>query len=133
MPSARELVHRALIAVHLVDEQFIQVIHEGKERLLPELLTQGRIARHIREQHRYQLALTRQSPAIGQDFVGQVRREVALEVIELVVERGWMARGGGLPFGALERIKMWCQALAAGAAEARPWPVGAVAGETARF
>jgi len=28
---------------------------------------------------------------------------------------------------------MRCQALTAGTAEARPWPVGAVAGGTARF
>ena len=69
---ARELVHRALIAVHLVDEQFIQVIHEGKERFLPKLLTESRIARHIGEQHRDQLTFTLQPTAIGQDFVRQV-------------------------------------------------------------
>jgi hypothetical protein len=66
---ARELVHRALIAVHLVDEQFIQVIHEGKKRFLPKLLTESCIARHIGKQHRYQLALALQPTAIGQDFV----------------------------------------------------------------
>jgi hypothetical protein len=69
---ARELVHRTFVAVHLVDEQFIQVIHESKERLLPELFTQGRIARNIGEQHRDQLALTLQPTAICQDFVSQV-------------------------------------------------------------
>ena len=41
-------------------------------RFLPELLTQGRIARNIGEQYRYQLALTLQPTAIGQDFVSQV-------------------------------------------------------------
>jgi hypothetical protein len=68
----RQLVHRAFIAMYLVDEQFIQVIHQGKERFLPELLTQGRISRHVGEQHRHLLALTLQPAAIGQDFVSQV-------------------------------------------------------------
>jgi hypothetical protein len=130
---AREFVHRAFVAVHLVNEQLIEFIHEGKQPFLTHLCAQGRVADQISKQHRHQLALAGQPPAIGQDFVGQVCREVALEVIELVVERGRVARRGGLPYGALRRVRTRCQALAAGAAEACPWPVAAVAGGTARF
>src|SRR5439155_27299771 len=69
---ARQLVHRAFIAMYFVDEQFIQVIHQGKERFLPELLTEGCIARDVGEQHRHLLALTLQPATIGKDFVSEV-------------------------------------------------------------
>jgi hypothetical protein len=89
---ARELVHRAFVAVYLVDQQLIEFIHEGKQPFLAHLCAQGRVANQVGKQHRHQLALACQSSAIGQDFVGQVRREVALEVIEFVVERGRVDR-----------------------------------------
>jgi len=92
-----------------VDKQFIEFIHEGKQPFLTHLCTQGRVANQVGKQHRHQLALTSQPPAIGQDFIGQVRREVALEVIELLVERRWVAGCGGLPCRALRRVKMRCK------------------------
>jgi hypothetical protein len=130
---ARELVHRAFIAVHLVDEEFVQLIHEGKQPFLTHLCAQSSVTYQVSEQYRHQLALTRQSPTICQDFVGQVRREVALQVIELVVKRGQVARRSGWPCNALGRGKRRRQALTTGAAEPCPRPVRAVAGRAARF
>jgi hypothetical protein len=65
-----ELVHRAFIAVHLVDQQLVEFIREGKQPFLAHLCAEGRVANEVGKQHRHQLALTRQSPTIGQDFVG---------------------------------------------------------------
>jgi hypothetical protein len=78
--------------VHLVDEQLIDLIHEGKQPFLTRLRAQGRVADQIGKQHCHQLALTGQPPATGQDFVGQVRREIALEMIKFVIERERVAR-----------------------------------------
>jgi hypothetical protein len=69
-----------------MDEQLIEFIHQGKECFFAHLRTEGGIAGKVGKQHGDQLALARQAPPVGQDFVGQVRREVALELIEPVVK-----------------------------------------------
>ena len=81
-----EFVHRPFIAVHLMDEQLIEFVHQGKERLFAHLRTEGGIAGNVGKQHRHQLALTRQAPPVGQNFVGQMGGEIALQLIQSLVK-----------------------------------------------
>ena len=53
---------------------------------LAQLLAQGAIAGHVREQHGDKLALAGQTTSRSEDFVAEVGRQVALELIEPVIE-----------------------------------------------
>src|SRR6266542_4903300 len=82
---ARQLVHRALIAMDLMDQVCVELIHEGKERFLPELHAQRRIADQVSEQHRHVLALPLEGAAGAENLFGEVLRGVTT----------WVWRGGG--------------------------------------
>jgi hypothetical protein len=68
-----------------MDEPFVEFIHQGKEGFFAQLRTQGGIASNVGKQYGDQLALAGQPAPAGQDLVGQVGREIALELIESLV------------------------------------------------
>jgi len=82
---AGEFVHRAFVAVHVMDERLVEFIHDGKKVFLPELLTQDGIADEIGKQHGDELALAFQPAPIGEDFFGQVLGYIALQLLKLSV------------------------------------------------
>jgi hypothetical protein len=114
-----EFVHRPFIAVYLMDKQFIEFVHQGKERLFAHLRTEGSIAGNVGKQHGDQLALARQASPIGQDFVGQMGGEIALQLIQSLVKRGRAGRRQGSGRSDRGRTGGQRQRLAAVPAEAR--------------
>ena len=64
---------------------FIQVVHQGEEGLFAQFRTEAGIADNIGKQDGDQLALTGQATAVGEDFVGQMGGEIALELVQPVV------------------------------------------------
>jgi hypothetical protein len=55
--------------------------HQGEEGLFAQFHTEAAIAGNIDKQDGDQLALTCQATAVGEDFVGQMGGEVALELV----------------------------------------------------
>jgi hypothetical protein len=75
---AEELVHRALVAVDLVQHQLERLVHQHVGVLGVELRGQRREARDVGEQDRHLLALSLERASGREDLVGEVPRRVRL-------------------------------------------------------
>jgi hypothetical protein len=71
-PIAEELVHGAIVAVHLGQHQFKGAIHQAMDFFGVESFGERSEARDVHEEHRDLLALAFESTAGGEDFLGEV-------------------------------------------------------------
>ena len=71
-PVAEELVNRPFVAVHLVQDQLEDAVHDGADVFGVELFRHRREARHVREQDRHLLALAFEGGLRVQNSVGEV-------------------------------------------------------------
>jgi hypothetical protein len=90
---AGHLVHSPFEVVDLVDQDLVDLVHQGVGLFGAELLGQGREPGEVAEEDGYLALLAFDAVLLGEDLLGQSARRGAAELGDLVfrseVFRGW--------------------------------------------
>ena len=85
-PVAGHLVDRAFVVMDLMDEDLVDLVHQGIDRLRAEFLGQGREALHVAEHDRDLLAFPFDLVPLGEDLLGDAGGQVLLDLGDLLVK-----------------------------------------------
>ena len=89
------LIDRALIVVNLVNEDLVDLVHDGVSLFRAESLHKRRKALHVAEHHCDLLAFAFYLVSLAQDFLCQALGKITLNFVYLLIKRqvfgGWLS------------------------------------------
>ena len=81
------LVDRALVVVHLVNEEFINLVHDRKGLFRTEFFGERRKSLHVAEHHRDLLAFPLDFIPLRSNLLSKAFGKVALDFVYFLVKR----------------------------------------------
>jgi hypothetical protein len=84
---AGQFVHCALVPVDLMNQELEEAVHDAEKRFLAEPLAQLRVAGDVGKEDGHDLALAFETAASSEDSMGEVSRQVPLQLVQLLSKR----------------------------------------------